>query len=453
MAAKVVRIGSGSGWSNDRISPAKELVEKVALDYLLFETMAEQTSVMALDRRAVDPTYPGYEWFLDERIDAVLETCHRQGTRIVSNQGWTNPKGAQERYLERGREMGLTGLRVAAVTYDDIKADIFELGDVLMDEREGEPISVLADRDILCVEPYNGADGITSALDQGAGVVVTGKISDPSLAIGPLVHEFGWKTDDELATAGVVGIMLECGASGVCGGFLADPPHFEIPGIRDGLGFPYIEVSADGEMFISKAPGTGGFVSSLGCRSTIIREIFDPASYIDPNVTMDITGVEFEDVAPHRVRMSGARGKPAPDKLKVNIMYADGFIWQDFAYYAGPRAVARARLNAEILETQLRKGNFTGQLRFDLIGYDAMHGSVTPPGPEPWELVLRVAAKSDNPKELSWVGNEFDAVGPCGVGGTGKGIAPAMRVKRVTALASTLVPRSAVHQHVFVEEV
>lgn len=453
MTSRAVRIGSGSGWSNDRITPAKELAERVDLDYLLFETMSEQTPVMAQERKAADPSYPGYEWFLDERINAVLATCHAKGTKIVSNQGWINPAGAQQRYLERAREMGLKGLRVAAVTYNDISADIFELGDVLMDEREGEPVGVLKDRQILSVEPYNGADGIVEALGQGAGVVVCGKISDPSLAIGPLVHEFGWTGIDQLATAGVVGIMLECGASGVCGGFMADPPHLEVPGIREGLGFPYIEINADGEMFISKAPGTGGFVSSLGCRSTIIREIFDPANYIDPNVTMDISHVEFTDVAPHQVRISGARGKPAPEKLKVNIAYHDGWIWQDFAYYAGPRAVNRARLNAEILETQLRKGGFSGTLRFDLIGYDSMHGTATPQGPEPWELILRVAAKSEDPKELSWVGNEFDAVGPCGVEGTGKGIAPATRVKRVTALSSTLVPRDAVRQTVLIEEV
>lgn len=446
---KVIRIGSGSAWSNDRISPAKELVEKVDLDYLLFETMSEQTPVMAQEQMAINPDFPGYDLFLDKRIDAVLETCRSKRTKIVSNQGWINPVAAQQRYLERARELGLTGLRVAAVAYNDLAERIFELGGDLMDE-DGH-VTSLKDKQIVSVEPYNDASGIIEALGKNADVVVTGKISDPSLAIGPLLHEFGWESLDDVALAGVIGIMLECGASGVCGGFMADPPHLEVPGIREGLAFPYIEVGEDREVFISKAEGTPGFVSSLGCRSTIIREIFDPANYIDPNVTFDLTGIEFEDVAPNRVRISGFRGREKPEMLKVNIAYHAGYIWQDFAYYAGPRCVERARLNAEILQTQLIKGGFEGEFRYDLIGYNAFHAEATPHGYEPYELALRIAVRSDDVAELAWVGNEFDAIGPCGVEGTGKGIAPASRIRRVTSLSSTLVPRTAVIQSVVVE--
>jgi hypothetical protein len=452
MTARTIRIGAGSGWAGDRIGPAAELVERGDLDYLIYETMAETTVSRAREQMLVDPSYEGYDFLLEQRMLASLAPCRERGVKIISNQGWANPEAAQRKTVEIARDLGLRGLKVAAVGVNDITDRVRELGD--REFETGAPLSGLPDT-IFAAEPYMGADGIVEALGLGADVVLTSRISDNSLCIGPIVHEFGWQDTHGLAVAGMVGHLLECSHLGMSGGFMADPPRIEVPGLRDGLGLPIAEVREDHDVVFTKLQGTGGFVSRLGVRKKLLHEIGDPANYVDPNVILDLGAVEFEEVGVDRVRMTNVVGRSRPQKLKVNIACREGYFTQDQAYYAGPRSLARARLLEEILRHRIDVlGLELTDLTFNHLGRNSVYRSATPsPDEDPWEVVVRFAARSNRREHLAMLLTEFDATGPNGPFGTGKGTPPPDRIRHVVSVHSTLVPREIFHHTVSVEEV
>ncbi|MGH6910162.1 MAG: acyclic terpene utilization AtuA family protein [Phenylobacterium sp.] len=250
---KTIRIGAGAGFSGDRIEPAVELVEHGRLDYLVFECLAERTIALAQQARRRDPT-GGYDTLLETRMRAVLPGCRQRGVRIVSNMGAANPIAAARRVVEIARDLGLRGLKVAALTGDDVLDLALRENPTLL-TGPGRVRDIGVDR-IQSANAYLGADGIVEALRRGADVVIAGRVADPSLFLGPLIHEFGWASDDwDLLGRGVlVGHLLEC-AGQLSGGYFADPGVKPVAGLAR-LGFPYAEVSADGSAVVSKAPGS-----------------------------------------------------------------------------------------------------------------------------------------------------------------------------------------------------
>ncbi len=443
MSDRVVKIGVASGWAGDRIDAGKILVERVDLDFLMVEAMSESTVSMARERMLSDPSYEGCDPLLEERLRALLPACRERGTKIVSNQGWANPEAARRKVVELARSLGLSGLKVASVSANDLGLRVLEVGDVNFDT--GRSLSELPSHDIIAAEPYMGADGVIDALGRGADVVLTSRMSDNSLAIGPLAYAFGWTEIDQIAVAGAVGHMLECGILGMSGGFMADPPRLEVPGYLDGIGLPYAEVSAGGEVIFTKAPDTGGFVSRLGVRKKLMHEIGDAANYYDPNVIIDLASIEFDDVAPNRVRMSNVKGRARPEKLKVNIATREGFMTQDLAFFAGPRAMNRASAAADVLRARVeQRGLEIDELVIDYPGINSVFRNATPADAipkQPWEVCMRVAARAKTRAPLIALLNEFDANGPNGPFGTGKGIPPPDRIRTVVGVSSTLVAR------------
>ena len=250
-----IRIGAGAGFSGDRIEPAVELVEHGRLGYLVFECLAERTIALAQQARRNNPA-GGYDPLLETRMRAVLPACHRQGVRIISNMGAANPIAAARRVVEIARDLGLQGLKVAALTGDDVLGLTLDEDPVLL-TGAGRVGDIGRDR-ILSANAYLGADGIVEALRRGADVVIAGRIADPSLFLGPLMHAFGWPSDDWrlLARGVLVGHLLEC-AGQLSGGYFADPGVKPVPRLAR-LGFPYAEVSADGAAVVSKVAGSGG---------------------------------------------------------------------------------------------------------------------------------------------------------------------------------------------------
>src|SRR5688572_24534204 len=283
---RAVRIGMGSAWWGDRVSPARDLAERGELDYLLFETMAESTISAAQVRRRADPSFPGYDTYFDDRMRAVLPACLRNGTKIVTNQGWLEPLRARERCLELARELGLREPRVAAVL-GGILTDRFDLlqGPIL---ESGAPLESIRDS-VISAEAYLGAEPVAEALRLGADVVITSRLADPSLAVGPLVHAFGWALDDweRLGRGTCVGHLIEC-AGQVTGGYFADPGYKDVPDLER-LGFPIAEVDEDGTAVITKLPDAGGMVSTATCKEQLLYEVHDPAAYLTPDVTADFS--------------------------------------------------------------------------------------------------------------------------------------------------------------------
>jgi hypothetical protein len=436
-AVRTLRIGAGAGYSGDRIEPAADLARDGALDYIVFECLAERTIALAQQVRRSRPER-GYDALLEARLAAVLPAAARHGTRIVTNMGAANPLAAAQRAATLARSLGLHGLKVAAVLGDDV-LDAVRAGDYRLEE-SGAPVSSLGDR-IVSANAYLGIAPIVDALAAGADVVITGRAADPALFMAPLVHAFGWAPDDwdRLGQATVVGHLLEC-AGQVTGGYFADPGFKDVPDLAR-LGFPIGEVSDSGEVVVTKLAGSGGRVTAATCKEQLLYEIHDPRRYLQPDVVADFSEVEIDEIAPDRVRVRGGRGAPRPPTLKVSVGYADGWIGEGQMSYAGPGAVTRARLAQEIVRERLAlSGVRSDELRFDLIGIDALHGAALARG-EPYEVRLRVAGRTATRAEAERIANEVETLytnGPAGGGGATR------QVREVLAVQSLLLPRERV---------
>lgn len=434
-----VRIGAGAGYSGDRIEPAVELAEHGQLDYLVFECLAERTIAIAQQARRQDPSL-GYDPLLDARMRAVLPVAVPKGVRIVSNMGAANPRAAARRTARIAQSLGIAGLKVAAVEGDEV-LDVVLRGAFRFEE-SGDDVAAYRDR-IVSANAYLGAAPIVAALAAGADVVLTGRVADPSLFAAPLIHAFGWRMDDwdTLGAATVVGHLLEC-AGQVTGGYFADPGYKDVPNLAR-LGFPIGEVAADGSVVITKVPHAGGRVSAATCKEQLLYEIHDPARYLQPDVVADFTQVTVAEEATDRVRVTGGRGTARPDTLKVSVAYVDGWIGEGQISYGGPGALERARLALGIVRERLAStGVAATELRFDLIGVDALYGDATPAvRGEPAEVRVRVAGRAASAGEAARIGNEVETLytnGPAGGGGAFKS------TREVIAVQSVLLPRAAV---------
>lgn len=440
---KIIRIGAGSAWWGDRIEPAVLNAERGDLDYLCFETMAEATISAAQVRARRDPSFPGYDTYLDDRMRGVLPHCLKRGTRIVSNQGWINPDGAARRIVELLRELGVKGVKVAAVNGSLITDRVLELTDRILEN--GEPTASLAPS-LVSAEVYLGAEPIVEALRNGAGIVVTGRVADPSIFMAPMMYEFGWDPLDHarLGAGNGLGHLMECGAQ-VTGGYFSDPGFKDVPEPWN-LAFPIAEVSEDGSAVLTKVAGTGGAVNLMTVKEQLLYEVHDPANYLTPDVVVDFTTTRLEQVGPDRVRVSGIGGKPRTPTLKVSIGCTEGFIGEDMFFYAGPGALRRAQLAKRILEERFRIVKLDAEeVRIDFLGLNAIHGAMSPADqPEPYEIAVRVAARTKTREEAVKVGREVDGMAVSGVGHTGKRVPHQDRTREIIGVWSSLVPRERV---------
>jgi hypothetical protein len=432
----ILRLGCGAGFSGDRIEPAVELAERGNLDYLVFECLAERTIALAQQARARDPA-GGYDPLLVERMEAVLPACLQHGTRIITNMGAANPRAAAARIVQLAREHDWHGLKIAAVTGDDVLAQVLDRDDPLLET--AQPVSALGHR-LVSANAYLGAAPLVEAISRGANLIITGRVADPALFLAPQVAAFNWSWDDwnALGRGTVVGHLLEC-AGQVTGGYFADPGHLTVPGLAR-LGFPIAEVRRDGAAVITKLDGTGGCVTPATCKAQLLYELHDPSAYLTPDVAADFSGVSFAEVGADRVQATGGRGRMRPDQLKVSVGYHDGYIGEGQISYAGPGARGRAQLAIEIVVDRLRQLGLAGaELRTDLIGVNALHPGASPAaGGEPYEVRVRIAGRAPSAAAARKIGAEVEALytnGPAGGGGAFKS------VREVLAIGTTFVPR------------
>jgi hypothetical protein len=304
---------------------------------------------------------------------------------------------------------------------------------------------------VVSANAYLGAEPIAEALRRGADVVITGRAADPSLFLAPIAVHHGWSLDDwTIAGRGtLVGHLLEC-AGQVTGGYFADPGVKDVPNLAL-LGFPLAEVDADGTAVITKVTGSGGMVTAATCTEQLLYEIGDPAAYVTPDVVADFSHVRVTDLGGDRVRVDGAGGRPRPPALKVSVGQFDGWIGEGQISYAGPGAVARGRLAAGVVLERLALIGLTPlELRTDLIGVDALHGAHPDRTGDPYEVRLRVTARTESSADAWRVAREVESLftnGPAGGGGA------TMAVREVLAMRSTLVPRDRVSWHVEYETI
>ena len=442
-------IGCGAGFSGDRVDAPISVVDAIARSggpgAIMFETLAERTLALGHVARRSDPA-SGYEPLLADIVGPILPTCLRAGIPIVGNFGAANPPAAAERLKRLAAELGLPAPRIAVVEGDDIKESItLEHLNVW----EGDAGLAGSTDGLIAANVYLGAKPIADALLEGAQIVVTGRVADPALALGPLVAHFGWAWDDwdRLAAGTLVGHLLECGAQ-VTGGYYADPGYKDVPRPED-IGFPLAEVDADGRCVITKAEGTGGRVNVRTVTEQILYEVHDPAAYLTPDVALDVTAVRLEQDGPDRVRVQGARGHPAPPSLKATVSFEGDWIGEAEISYAGPNALARARLAADVIGKRIEMRRLAVRRRLDLIGalsvFDDDSTTLAAAAPDAPEVRVRLAVSGAERRPVEQSLQEVLALLCCGpAGGGGHRVQIRNRVRTV----SYLVPRNMVSPRV-----
>ena len=408
----------------------------------MFECLAERTIALAQQAKRRDPE-SGFDPFLEARMRAVLPLAARRRFRIISNMGAANALAAARRTASIAADLGLR-LKVAAVCGDDVLDEVLA-GDYRFEETQ-TPVRERADR-IISANAYLGVESICAALRTGADVVLTGRAADPALFMAPLVHEFDWALDDwqRLGQGTVVGHLLEC-AGQVTGGYFADPPYKQVPDLAR-LGFPIGVVAEDGELVVTKVPGSGGRVTAATCKEQLLYEIHDPRRYYQPDVVADFSEVRIEEAGTDRVKVTGGRGAPRTGTLKVSVGYSDGYVGEGQISYGGPGAVERARLAIDIVRERLAlTGVRMTEARFDIIGIDSLHGARSSPhAAEPYEVRVRITGRTDSLAEAARIGNEVETLytnGPAGGGGVSR------HARDIVAVQSVLVPRELVRSSV-----
>ncbi|MBM3567190.1 MAG: DUF1446 domain-containing protein [Alphaproteobacteria bacterium] len=404
MRDRLYRIGTGAGFSADRLDPAADLVERGRLDAIVFECVGERTLAFAHRDRRRDPAL-GFNPWLERRMKVMLPLCARHGTKLITNMGAANPRAAAAKTRAVADALGLSKLRVAWIEGDDVTDRI---------EMSGGMVGANA---------YIGADALMPALAEGADVIVAGRVADPSLFLAPLMMHFGWRADDWplLGRGTLVGHLMECAAQ-ITGGYFADPGRKDVPDLAH-VGFPIAEVSADGDATITKLDRTGGEVSVRTVKEQLLYEVHDPTAYLTPDVTADFSKVSIAATGADRVRLAGAGGRKRPDNLKVTVAMDGGYLAEAEVSYAGPGAGRRAELAGAVVKQRMAGvQGFNDAVRIDLIGVASLLATADRRGDVDLatDARLRCALRTGDramAEALLWEVESLLTCGPAGGGG------------------------------------
>jgi hypothetical protein len=390
---KTIRVGNGAGFWGDNLDAPRRLCEGAQLDYLTLEYLAELTMSILAHQKSRNPAAG---WVTDFEIvlrDLLPALRAQPGLKIVTNAGGMNAAGCAAAVSRVLAEAGLAEVPIGIVTGDDLVPRLDELtraGETLAHFETGEAIDAVRSR-IVSANAYLGAGGIVEALAAGARIVITGRVADASLTVGPAVHELGWTFRDweRLAAATVAGHLIECGGQctgGMYSGWTPDIPLADI-------GYPIAEISEQADVTITKPAGTGGLVTVETVAEQLLYEIGDPAHYLTPDIDTDFTQVRLTQAGPDRVSMTGARGNSAPEKFKVSIAYQDGYLVSSTLTICGPHAVETARsAGATILEKLRLAGVMPARTNVEVLGAGDTAPGLPGERAAPWEVVLRVSA-------------------------------------------------------------
>jgi hypothetical protein len=446
--SRPLRIANGAGFLGDWIDAPRRLVERAAVDYLTIEHLAELTMSILARQREKNPDAGYAEDFLDILRSLTPALLQQPQLKIVANSGGVNPAACVRAAAKLLAGAGLNEIAIGCVTGDDLLPRLPELlaaGCDFTNLDTGDPLSQsLSPASIVSANAYLGARPIADALAAGARIVITGRVADASLTVGPAMHEFGWRWDDwnRLAAASVAGHLIECGAQ-VTGGYSALWQQYELADV----GYPIAELSDSGDAVITKPVGSGGAVNRRTVVEQLVYEIGDPRHYLTPDVDCDFTTVEVSEIGPDRVAVTQATGAAATDTYKVSLAYRDGWMASGQLLVYGPDCREKAEQCGAIIRQRCQLAGFELQrTQVELLGYG---GGV--PGAWFWrkyqtpgELVLRVTAHDPRREAIECFARQFAPLitsGPAGLAGYAAG---RPQVRPVFAYWPTLVPKALV---------
>ena len=448
-----IRIASGQGFWGDLQQAPIDQARRGPIDYLVMDYLAEVTMSILQKQRLKNPDL-GYARDFVEVVTELLPDIQEKGFTIISNAGGVNPLACRDKIVENARARGVTGLKVAVVTGDDLMDRLDDLladGVALEHMETAEPLSTVRDR-VVSANAYLGAGPIVEALRQGADVVVTGRTTDTGLTLAPMIHEFGWDREDwdRMAAGTVAGHILECGAQSSGGNFT---DWDRVPDLAD-VGFPIVEARPDGTFTVTKHDGTGGLVSTQTVAEQLLYEIGDPTDYITPDCVADFTSIHLDAAGEDRVRVHGVRGREDTPFYKVSAAYSDGWKASSTLVYSWPDPAEKARAAAAILKARLDKlGLEFDEYRAEILGLNALTESAREVPGELDEVQLRVSVRSREREPVERFGREIAPLiltGPSGVTGFAGG---RPRPSEVIAYWPALIPKDRVTPEVTVVEV
>jgi hypothetical protein len=396
MTDRVVRVASGQGFWGDWLEAPRRQVEQGPVDYLMLDYLAEVTMSIVQKQKERDPKM-GYARDFVGAMESVLPAVLDRGVKVIANAGGVNPPACADAILAMAAKHGAAGkLTLGIVTGDDLLPRLDELlvaGHPLKNMDTGAPLSDVRDR-VIAANAYIGSEPIVEALQQGAQVVITGRSTDTALTMAPLRYEFGWAKDawDQLAAGIIAGHIIECGAQCSGGNCLHDWRN--IPDLAN-IGYPIVEVKADGTFVVTKHPNTGGRISVPSVTEQLVYEMGDPHRYITPDVIADFTSIHLADDGPDRVRVHGITGTEATDSLKVSIAYRDGYKAVGTLVYAWPDALEKAQVADRVLRERLdRLGLKFDTILTEFVGVSSTHGALAgEPSSDIPEVQLRVGVR------------------------------------------------------------
>ena len=439
----IIRIGNGQGFWGDSIDAPVNLCKGGPLDYLTLDYLAEVTLSIMQMQKLKNPDAGFARDFID-LIMRILPEIQNKGLKVITNAGGVNPSACRNELLKLAADTG-NSIKVGVIHGDNIYSQLEDYRDmgISFDNMDnGKPFNEIADK-VYSANVYINSFTINEALEKGAQIVLAGRVSDPGLALGPCIYEYGWKQNqyDRVAAGTLAGHIIECGAQCTGGNY---SNWKDVPDMAN-LGYPIIEMREDGKFIITKHKGTGGLVTRESIAEQVLYEMGDPNNYISPDVCVDFTSFKLEDMGDGRVEITKVKGSKPTDTYKVSISYFAGYKAFGQLTISGPEAYEKAKLTAEIIWKRLENACIDFEdTSTEYLGISSCHGEINPIPKQVNEVVLRLGVKDQDKSKVSRFGMEIAPVitsGPPGITGFSSG---RPKVQEIVAYWPALIPKDLV---------
>lgn len=447
-----IRIASGQGFWGDLIDAPVHQASKGQIDYLMMDYLAEVTMSILQKQKLKNPAF-GYARDIPPLMERLLPLLKEKRFKVITNGGGVNPIACRDAVFEVAKKLGIKDIKIGVVMGDNIMGRVGALidkGITLKNMETGESAALVKDK-LLSANVYFGAAPVVEALKQGADIVITGRVTDTGLTLGPMIHEFGWDWNDwdKMAAGTVAGHIIECGGQASGGNFLGD--WESVPDLAR-IGFPIVEAHPDGTFYITKHENTGGLVSVETVSEQLVYEIGDPKDYITPDCIADFTSIHVEQAGENRVKVFNIKGMPATEFFKVSMSYEDGYSAFTTLTYSAPDALKKAETGDKILRTRLNDlGLKFEEIRTEFLGYNSCHGPLFKRRDDLSEVVLRVGVRAKEKSTIERFSKEIAPLiltGPPSVTGFAGG---RPKPSDVVAYWPALIPKKEVMPEVIVE--